>query len=289
MIIVKLSGGLGNQMFQYCMGLNLAEKLDTEFCLDTSYLLDRSEKKKIVFRDYDLPIFQLSNHRFRGTVSKSNLFLEKHFNKLLPTNLKSYIVEETFLYQPKLNHLARKDIYLDGVWQSPKYFETIKQDVFKAFSFSEDFDDNVRVFKSKIDSVLSICLNVRRADFVNNDFHGTMEVDYYAKAIEELSSRVNNNKDFHIFIFSDDLVWCKENLHFDYPTTFVEHDLKGRKFSSYLYLMQQCKYFIIPNSSFAWWAAWLCAYEKKVVIAPKVWFKSGLDAKDLIPESWVRL
>ena len=130
-------------------------------------------------------------------------------------------------------------------------------------------------------------MNVRRGDFVNNDFHGTMGLDYYLKSLDVLNSKLD--AELKIFVFSDDIEWCIDNLKFDYATEFIGHSYKGVKFSSYLYLMQACKYFIIPNSSFAWWAAFLSDYSNKIVIAPKNWFNNDLNTSDLIPDSWIRI
>ena len=114
-----------------------------------------------------------------------------------------------------------------------------------------------------------------------------MGINYYLNSLNYLKSITNSN--FKIFVFSDDIKWCENNLKFEFETEFVNHTYKGYKFSSYLYLMQTCKYFIIPNSSFAWWAAYLSNYTDKIVIAPKNWFNNDIDTSDLIPNSWVRI
>ncbi|MEM7514287.1 MAG: alpha-1,2-fucosyltransferase, partial [Bacteroidota bacterium] len=92
--------------------------------------------------------------------------------------------------------------------------------------------------------------------------------EYYDKAIAYFQEEVDNPE---IFVFSDDIEWCKENLQYKLPLTFVGHEYKGKRFGKYLYLMSLCKHFIIPNSTFGWWAAWLSRNEQKKVVMPKPW------------------
>ena len=115
-----------------------------------------------------------------------------------------------------------------------------------------------------------------------------MDIEYYKKAVEVFKNLIGN--DFELFIFSDDLDWCKKNFLFFNKVNYVEHDLAGKKFYNYLYLMTKFKYFIIPNSSFAWWAAWLSQVNDKKIIAPKKW--SGLvdESKvDIVPDLWIKI
>ena len=139
----------------------------------------------------------------------------------------------------------------------------------------------------KIESSMSICLNVRRGDFVTNPHHGTCSLYYYSQAIEYIVDRV---KDAYFYIFSDDIEWCKKNMQINYPFTMVTHDIAGEKFKYYLKLMVDCKHYIIPNSTFGWWAAWLNTNPDKIVIAPKQWFrKPEIDTSDVIPRGWLRI
>lgn len=145
--------------------------------------------------------------------------------------------------------------------------------------------------QNQIVSSESICLNVRRGDYVTNPVinksHGVCGNEYYYKAIEKMN---NYTEKPIIFIFSDDIPWCKENLNFEDPSVFVTHDYAGKKFEKYLKLMSLCKYFVIPNSSFGWWAAWLSGYPQKKVIAPQKWFPNPeINTIDLIPATWERI
>jgi hypothetical protein len=114
-----------------------------------------------------------------------------------------------------------------------------------------------------------------------------MGLDYLEKAKKIIESKIS---DPHYFVFSDDIFWCEKNIKF--PNMFlVDHSYKGRKFEYYLQLMSQCKHFIIPNSTFAWWGAWLNNDNNKLVIAPSKWFTNcDINTKDLIPfKNWIRI
>jgi hypothetical protein len=298
MITVKLQGGLGNQMFQYALGRSLVEKNKDRLVLDATFLLDRAPRKDFVFRNYDLDIFGI-NPRFTFLSRMARLFpLQSYYsdrslsisNKKDLLGRQKYVREEPFGFHPEIFQLAG-DLYLDGYWQSEKYFEEIKDLIRIEFSFGETENAKVKEMAEKIISTESVCLNVRRGDFANLPSaiktHGFVGMDYYEKGIEIIASQVANPC---FFITSDDIEWCVKNFKMDYPYVFLTHEYKGEKFKDYLRLMTLCKHFLIPNSSFAWWAAWLNPDPQKIVIAPKKWFNDpSIDTSDLIPESWLRM
>lgn len=292
MVIVKLQGGLGNQMFQYAVAKALAAHLHTGFKIDTEFLLDRTPRENFVFRDYDLDIFSLKadvatkadTAKYKNTPqTKLGSYISLIGRKLSPYR---YYYEPHFHFDEAVFQLP-SDCYLDGYWQTPKYFQAIENDIRKDFSFKDPMPEASVPLAESIKQTNSVCINVRRADFLTNNFHGVCDMKYFDPAIEIMASKV---KDPHFFIFSDDPAWCLENFKLNYPVTFVGHEHKGRKFSAYLELMSLCKHFIIPNSSFAWWAVWFSNNKDKVVIAPKTWFTdANWDSKDLVPETWIRI
>jgi hypothetical protein len=191
------------------------------------------------------------------------------------------------------NLIVGKNIYLDGYWQSEKYFKEIEDKIREDFIIKSDFSELEEEMNNLIQSRNSVCVNFRRTDFVHlqnsAQTHGVSEMDYYEKALEIIVQKVENP---HFFVFSDDIEWCKENLNWNFPITFVGHEFKGNKFSAYLKLMRNCKHFIIPNSTFAWWAAWLSDSKNKIVITPQQWFKDSAlqeQSGDIIPSDWIRL
>jgi hypothetical protein len=286
-------GGMGNQMFQYAFGKYLAVNHNTSLKLDTHFLLDRTPHKEFfVFRDYDLDIFNLqvefaakeevNRYTKRLPVDLAN----KVLNKLMGVK-NSYIIEPHFHFSEKC-FLAPDNSYLEGYWQTEKYFAPINDQLKNNdFTFRHELSDKAKILFNEIANCNAICVNIRRADFVVTAFHGTCSPEYYKKGEEIICSKVT---DPHYFVFSDEIDWCRENIKFDGPVTYVGHEYAGLKFQDYLRLMARCKHFIIPNSSFAWWAVWLNNNKDRIVIAPQKWFNdANWNPKDLIPEQWIKL
>jgi Glycosyl transferase family 11 len=296
MTIVKLQGGLGNQMFQYALGRSLSLQLNTSLQLDLSFLLNRGRNEKHVFRDYELDIFNL-DVKFANLKEKNNYICpypsnpELAFWKLRKRVFKyNYYAEKKFSFDPEVISL-KGNIYLDGYWQTPKYFDKVKDIILADFSFKEDMSDNFKNIADEIRDSNSICLQVRRGDYVSNpetsQFHGVKEIDYFDDAISHISRTI---EDMRIYVFSDDIHWCMENIKFKFSTTFIEHEYPNGKAEEYFRLMGLCRHFIISNSTFGWWAAWLSQNQNKIVIAPKKWFKdSTINTSDLIPDNWIRI
>jgi hypothetical protein len=135
----------------------------------------------------------------------------------------------------------------------------------------------------------SLCVHVRRGDYVGNTNHEIVNKDYYDKGIDKLKVMTNIDK---IYVFSDDIRWCEKNLKFDIPTMFVGDEYAGEKAEWHHILMRSCKNFIIPNSTFSWWAAWLSDSRNKIIIAPKQWFPNSsihADNTDIIPDNWIKI
>lgn len=294
MIIVNLKGGLGNQMFEYAAGRSLALKHNVELKLDLTFLLDRNPNLNITFRDYDLDIFPNISVQVasQDEIQKRKSYLNRTFGLKVFNQLNAkptFFREKKFSFHEDFNELG-KDIYLDGYWQSEKYFKSIETVIRKDFLFAPLSIEKCRVLAEELRSRNSVCINVRRGDFVEdeaNNRHGFAGLEYIRKAVDLISNRVSNP---YFYIFSDDIKWCEENLSLAFPTFIADHSYAGNKFGEYLHLMSLCQHFIIPNSSFAWWAAWLCTNQNKIVIAPQKWFNQGpQDTQDLLPESWIRL
>jgi hypothetical protein len=275
MIVVTLMGGMGNQMFQYALGRNLSLKYNIPLKIDLSFLKNKNMGANFIYRDYDLNIFNVYEDFEIGQV-----------------NVKR-INEPNFQYSSNISDMVTNspgdNFLLNGYWQTPKYFEEFEEQIRKDFTFRdkvEDADDHIKDMLVKIKSTNSVLLNVRRTDYLNTNYHGVMGNEYLDKGVELIESKVENP---HYFLFSDDVEWCKENIKYE-NMTIVDHSYKGDRFSYYLQLMKNCKHFIIPNSSFAWWAAWLNEGEDKIVITPEKWFTdSNINTSDLIPDNWIRI
>lgn len=288
MIITRLNGGLGNQMFQYAIGrkLSLLNK--------TVLKLDISDFKKQNLRNYGLKHFNIiENIATPKEISKTKTpygFISKTISALNKKILRKFNIG----FDPRV--LNKKDnTYLDGFWQSEKYFEDISDIIRQDFRLSRKMSHSAEIAYEKIKKTeISVSVHIRRGDYVHNkktgNYHGTCSLEYYKMATEKLSKKLGKNVTgkIHLFIFSDDIYWVRKNLSFPYRTTFVSNP----SIPDYeeLILMSKCKHHIIANSSFSWWGAWLNPDPQKIVIAPAKWFNTKPNTyKDIVPNSWIKI
>lgn len=290
MVIVRLKGGMGNQMFQYAAGRALAAQHGAVLGLDPGYLLDRTPRKGFTFREYDLDVFTVDALLLE---QKDIPFVHRYFfgafGKLLDILkriLKLKGVERSFSFNTDFFSFG-PNAYLDGYWQSPKYFERITATIRADFTLRKPLALAAAALRDEIAQAESVCVHIRRGDFVGNALHDTFDKNYYAEALAYIASKRPIGT---VHVFSDDIEWCRENISFPYPTQYVGMEHAGAKGEGHLALMSACKHFVIANSSFSWWAAWLAINPDKIVVAPKRWFADpSIDTSDLIPETWVRL
>jgi len=295
MILIRLKGGLGNQLFQYAAGRALAlrqKKINTsgepQIKLDVTGYGVRSGLDTV--RHYTLDIFNIrseiaTSEEIRklkyphGIISKGWRFFKAKILRQFNTGF----VENIFNTQGS--------IYLDGFFQTEKYFidheKEIRDDLTLKVPLSNEFRKILDIINT---TPYTVSLHVRRGDYVQdqntNKYHGTCDKEYYKKALEILTEKIGKN--LHIFIFSDDIDWVKENMLINYPVTYVSSP--NIKDYEELILMSACKHNIISNSSFSWWGAWLNKNPDKIVIAPKRWvMKDEKRFKDICPNSWIRI
>ena len=297
MIIVNLKGGLGNQMFQYAIGYCLSKKKNTQLYFDTRLMEEHKIKPspRNVPRDFDLDIFDIEKKLAKKvdlikTLQFSDNYRIRKFITIILDKLNLFaFYEKKRIFDKRIFNNNFKNLYLDGLWQSENYFKDYRNEILKIYNFEKIKNDEKNInFLNKIDYKNSICLNVRRTDFINNPEHNVVNIEFYKKAILKIQSIIGNN--IEVYIFSDDLDWCKNNFSFLDKKYYVEHDFGGYKFYNYLYLMSNFKNFVIPNSSFAWWAAWLSEKNNKIITVPDKW--SGLvnqEYIDIIPSSWIKI
>ena len=267
MIIVRVVGGLGNQMFQYAYAraLSLAGfdvKLDIskfkKYKLHGGYQLD---KFKIDLKIADSFSIFSGKIGFKKNKKEKNLLFDKNFKS------------------PKGNE------YIKGYFQTEKYFLEIRETLLKEFSIHQEISKETESLAKKISTLKNTCsLHIRRGDYISdekaNKVHGTCNLDYYQRAIQIINKKYDN---VTFYIFSDDISWTKKNLKAE-KVVFV--DIKSIPHED-MYLMSLCKHNITANSSFSWWGAWLNKNEKKTIIAPKQWFVEKQN--EVACENWMTI
>jgi hypothetical protein len=286
MIVVKLIGGLGNQMFQYAFGRYLSIHHNTNLYFDIVDLQNKNLGH--IQRNFSLDGFNLRAAIYNLNDQKSRK--ENLFKRLFSSSEdKLKIITEKRLHFDKEIANAADNIYLNGYWQSPFYFEKIEDIIRKDFTFSIPLSNDAEQFQVKIKESNAVSIHVRRGDYVNNpetlSYHGVCDLAYYQKAIEIIENKTSNPT---FFIFTDDPEWVKQNFSLSDDIILISN----ASFSQFddLRLMSVCKHAIIANSSFSWWGAWLINNPTKTVVAPLKWLQNdSINTDDLFPKTWMRI
>lgn len=306
MIILKMWGGLGNQMFIYALYRSMCHK-GIEAKIDMSWFNYYNAHNGYELSNlFGVKIIEATEEEVKRYAivkpGKVNGLLRKTIYRNSQILLGGH---DAITYHPEVFKMTEK--YLAGYWQSENYFIDIKDSIRKEFEFPLDLrlKDNqffslVRAIKENANTV---SIHVRRGDYISDNksngftqliekaFGETISLgnvcdrEYYEKAIKYINNAIERP---HYYIFSNDMDWCKENIPISSTDmTFIEVN-KGVNSFWDMYLMSQCRHNIIANSSFSWWGAWLNSNIGKIVVAPDRWFQDGYIG-DIIPTGWVTL
>lgn len=282
MIITQISGGLGNQLFQYAAGKALALYHNTDLKLDYhSTEVDTLRGFQLDAFNFSLDFANEAEKKRYQKIGITNRFI----NILIPAS-KQYYYKEPFFHFDTDFFKHPLDCYLKGYWQSEKYFSAYRSSLLNDFVLKSEKVNNVVHFEEEIQKSASVAVHIRRGDYANKaalDYHGILTEAYYKKAIEFTKRKIDNPS---FYFFSDDIDYVKKYFNQE-NCFFVSGSVSNTHFED-LYLMSKCQNNIIANSSFSWWGAWLNNNPDKIVIAPGKWFNNGpSDTQDLLPPNWV--
>lgn len=288
LIIVRLVGGLGNQMFQYAAGRALALRRGVELLLDVRAYAN-NPKRRYSLQHFALAAAFASADQLRRATAPG--WLERVADTLCGRP-RVYYREQAFTFDPAVLRLPDRT-YLAGFWQSEQYFVDAAAAIRRELAPPDAGAAADAIWLERIRGSCSVSLHVRRGDYASEPakaaYHGTCAPDYYARAARAAADMLGCEP--HFFVFSDEPDWAASNLDLQWPHSFVvcddgNADRDIREFR----LMSACRHHITANSSFSWWAAWLGSDPDKIVIAPKQWFASPtMNDRDLIPPGWRRL
>ncbi len=286
MSIVKLWGGLGNQLFQYSFGQWLART--------------NGEPVGYVNKDGGSNLTGLKISHLQCVLNQPDKAkygnLESYFNQqnrvkrklfqLFPFLNNQIVVEAAYPKQPVM--FKQEQLY-DGYWQNLTYLANQTSSLQAAFQFKDPSPYIASPYLPLIESSENaVCLHIRRGDYLTSGYHHQLPLSYYQLAMEEINRSVLNPE---IFVFSNDLPWVKEQLQTDAKLIFVDHSKDTNADLFDFFLMRQCHHHIIANSSFSWWPAYLNQDSKKIVIAPKLWYQRKYNdlSLNILPGSWITL
>lgn len=305
MIVVRLMGGMGNQMFQYAAARILADKHKTSLLVDTSLCADSESVNAsgISLRPYELDVFAIPGQKLEDCYFRRTLWSKKErrvyraaawlfytFCRYFSNSWKMGISErKDVTYDPSLMRLP-SNVILKGYFPSYKYFKNSEDVIRRDYTFQVEPDEKNTELITEMSASHSVSLHVRRGDYLSNektrDKFGVCSLFYYENAIKSIVKTVTDPR---FFIFTNDPGYVKKNLKIDYPVVYVTHN-SGKKSYEDMRLMSHCKHNIIANSSFSWWGAWLNRNPNKMIICPEPAFdKMILSDDDFYPPSWVRI
>jgi hypothetical protein len=293
-VILRLKGGLGNQLFQYATARSIAYKNDAQLWLDT-FTGYRSDPFRRTFRLNHFAICA-------GLLPESECFLRLRQSRVA-RKLRSYRERcymrwlgrafDPFTYTLKVNHDA---VMLEGFWQSEAYFRNVADLLRRELSLKCELSTETARLADIIRARNSVAVHVRRlhgvsagGEKVSGRFGGAAaqvsQHDYYREAIKLIESHRDG---VCAFVFADSPEWARENVRFECPTTYVTHNGPNRDYED-LFLMSVCRDHIIANSSFSWWGAWLGQHSDKLVCAPKNFspYKGMRPLHDVYPATWI--
>jgi len=282
MIIVKLKGGLGNQLFQYAFGRLLSIKNNAP----VEYYFEETQKGDAQ-RSYKLKAFNVKLDIASTDTVKKIEYPFGAISKIVRKAWRKISNEHNIGYVPAM--INKTNGYFDGYWQSYKYLEPIKNALLAEISLKNPIENKYSDIVKNMREKNSVSVHIRRGDYASDSktksVWQTFGLEYYEHAFQIIKNEVQNPT---LFVFSDDIGWAKENLKSDMPMTFVSQP--GMQDFEELILMSKCKHNIIANSSFSFWGAWLNQNPSKIIIAPKKWNNvQQKEYRDLLPQEWIKI
>lgn len=295
MVIVKLMGGLGNQLFQYAAAKKIAINNKTELVIDSNTGFVNDPFK----REYSLNKFNIDSKTLNYNLIYLKLIEFPFINYVLNILIKVFSINRLHLRESQdycfdekiIKFKSKKNIYLEGYFQSEKYFKDIEKEILTLFEFKIKFSAKVLNLLDKINNSESVSIHLREYDemFKNKteNIYDFNRKQYYEKAILKIKKKINNPV---FFIFSDNIKWAKNLINLQgFEVSYVSDRKSLTQFDD-LFLIKSCKHNIIANSSFSWWGAWLNLNPNKIIISPKVWFQSNrYSYRDVVPVNWLKV
>lgn len=298
MIISRIEGGLGNQMFQYAYGLYAASVHKTELKLDLrsyvggpqhGFLLNKFAIQAKAVADTERATIPLQ-YRHSGDRQNAKLGILDRATALLGVGSQlKRMKEKPFGFQDKYLKVADGS-YLVGNWQSERFFPGIEKDLRDQFRLSAKPSQESQEVGKRIAGCRSLALHIRRGDYLTNSsaaaIYEHLSLDYYRACAELFASE---DPEVQVFVFSNDIPWCQEKLNLPWETHYVGHNTAESAHED-MWLISQAAGVAIANSTFSWWAAWLNQRNQAKIYAPSQWFRSGtLDGSNILCETWSRV
>lgn len=292
-VIARIFGGLGNQLFCYAAARRLALISDAELALDhkSGFAYDSQYKRRYQLDHFHIPCRKATAKERLEPLSRPRRWLMRRRNLSRPFSQRDYLRQEVLGFDARLMDVRpRGTLYLEGYWQSEKYFEDIEETVRSELRMLPPDDPTNFTMAKQISSTRSISVHVRFFDPVDQDRGNNAPAGYYTRAVNLMESLVPEG---HYFLFSDQPAAARARFPLpDERVTLVNHNQTDSMAFADLWLMSQCQHHIIANSTFSWWGAWLASHSGKCVIAPGFEIHKGVTSwgiPGMLPDGWIKI
>jgi Glycosyl transferase family 11 len=289
-VVARIKGGLGNQLFCYAAARRLALVNEAELVVDdvTGFSRDYQYRRRYLLDKFSLPIRKATPAERLEPFERYRRALMKWWNRRKPFMERRYLVQERLEFDERLLSVKVKEtLYLDGLWQSERYFKDVSETLRSELRITPPTDPLNRQISEEIKHTNAVALHVRWFDAPGSTEIYNVSAGYYARALDLIESKV---KSPHYFLFSDDPDAARVKLGLPDDRLTVVFQNRGDK-AEYadLWLMSLCQHFITANSTFSWWGAWLGSVKNKLVLTPnlKINGKAAWGFEGLIPDDWV--
>lgn len=291
--VVRIKGGLGNQLFCYAAARRLALVNRAELVIDdvTGFARDRRYRRRYALDRFRISARKAAPRERMEPFERYRRGLAKFLAKRRPFHRRRYVEQEGIDFDERLlTYRVRGTVYLDGLWQSEGYFKDVEDTIRKDLQISPPVDRLNQGMATRIAACNAVAVHVRWFEGPETaDCPHNIGSSYYTAAIQEIRDKVTKP---YFFLFSDKPEAAMQTL--DLPedaATCVSHNKGDENAYADLWLMSQCKHFIIANSTFSWWGAWLSPHHDKIVIAPamKVTGMTGWGFQGLLPSDWSQI
>jgi hypothetical protein len=292
-LIVRIVGGLGNQLFCFAAARRLALVNNVELVLDdvSGFLYDHDYQRSYQLDHFNITCRKATSAERLEPLQRLRRALKRKWNQRIPFAQRSYLMQEGVDFDPRLLNLKPEGtVYLEGYWQSEDYFKDVTPTLRQDLKIIAPTDTANLAMAAQIRACTAVAVHVRFFDQPQVQGINNAPGDYYTRAVATMLRLV---PDAHYFIFSDQPEAARIRISLpDEQVTLVEHN-KGDGYAfADLWLMTQCQHFIIANSTFSWWGAWLAGYPAKQIITPGFEMRQGKmwwGFKGLLPEQWIKL
>lgn len=291
-VIARVFGGLGNQLFCYAAARRLAIKNDAELVIDhiSGFKYDYKYRRSYQLHKFDIPCRLADPSERFEPFPRIRRAIRKRVEKLRPFHRRGYISQEGMEFDERLLDLKfQKKLYIEGYWQSEKYFKDIEHVIRKEFTLKNIKSDKNLKLSDLILQKNSVAVHFRLFGETDEHYSVNSSLKYYRKSIEKITQDIENP---HYFVFSDNPQKAGHMFgKFGLPFTLISHNNSDQDAHLDLWLMSQCNHFIIANSTFSWWGAWLSKNSNKMVIAPGSVKKAGTGAwgfEGMLPKRWIK-